>query len=104
MNNERPYAIRVRVRHLMTDEAIIEVCSAHAAGREISDAAAVTIASWWQSPRDPGMTQLASGMPVTQEEIAADIVTNYPLATDGTEKLALNMLGTWAINWVRPTN
>lgn len=90
--------IRVgRILHLLTDETLDEVLNASDAGREISDAAAVTIASWWQSPRDPGMAKLASGMPVSQAEISADIVTNYRLAMTTQDKLALDMLGTWAI-------
>lgn len=95
--------IRVNGRHLTGGEAATEVARASREGREISDACAQTIASWWQSPRDPGMTKLSSGMAVSQAEIAADIVTNYPLAETVSDRHALDMLGTWAINW-RPAS
>lgn len=94
--------IRVRVAHLTQGEVYAEVREAYAAEREISDAAAVTIAAWWAAPSNPAFTALATGCATTAEAIGADICREYNvLPYDGIDRLCLDMLGTWAINFAR---
>lgn len=72
--------------------------------REISDACAVTVASWWQCPRGPGeaFTRLVSHFPVTVSELCEAV--SYELAqmsmspVAARDRVALGMLATWAIN------
>ena len=90
-------------RHLSSDEAYAMVEERYGKETEISDACAVTIASWWQAPRGPGyaMAQLASTGTVDYQEFLdglretrkeAVLTLQHPLDVQ-----ALDMLGTWAL-------
>lgn len=90
-----------KVRHIPSSEAMHEVNTAH--GRhEVSDARALTIASWWQSPGSVGhvMAALASGLPVEVEALLDDIAATHNSFTSWrpSDLRALDMLATWAIN------
>lgn len=79
-----------------------EIHAASEAGREISDEAAVTIAAWWQSPRDgAAFAALAGGMPVAYDRLAFDVHTAYGEATTVWDRLALDMFSTWALAKLR---
>ena len=83
--------------HLYSDEAYAMVAERHGK-EEITDACAATIASWWQSPGNTGyaMAQLASTGTVDYQELVDDIAAVYP-AAEGKDRVALDMLGTWAL-------
>lgn len=75
--------------------------------REISDAAAVSIASWYQSPTGPGrhFAALVGFFPVHVSDLhdaIADARTyispDLQLAERELDHLALDMLATWALN------
>ena len=75
---------------------------------EITDACAVTIASFWQSPGRVGyaMAQLASTGTVDYEEQKDDIHESRKDAVtyfggDSPDVAALDMLGTWALSKIR---
>lgn len=98
MSNNLP-TIRVRTAHLTSSEVYAEVRERYGE-REISDAAAATIASWWQAPSNPALAALASGCPVTAAAICDDIARERRItAPTGIDGLALDMLCTWAINF-----
>ena len=92
-----------RIRHLTSDEVTAEVYAAEDAGREISDAAAVTIASWWQGPREGNglaFAELASTGRTDLKRFSDDLSASFancgfPHTFD---YLALSMLATWALN------
>ncbi len=67
---------------------------------EISDQAALTIASYWQSPGSVGraMSELASTGRVSSAELMEDITHSLPDAQDLFDRRSLNMLATWAMN------
>ena len=89
-------------RHLSSDDAYSE-CRAHVGLSEISDSCAVTIASWWQAPFGTGyaMAQLASIGTVDYDELAEDIYRSRLEADTPQDRLALDMLATWALSKVR---
>lgn len=60
--------------HLASNELYAHVAEAEAAGEAISDDAAATIASWWQSPAyaDRAVTMISHGVPVTLSGDYAD--------------------------------
>ena len=88
-----------RPRHLYSGETMDEVRAAHAAGREISDAAALTVASWWQSPRDgAAFAELSTTGAVDVDALSRAIGAAYSEAQHADDRLALDMLGTWALN------
>lgn len=87
--------------HVTSDEAMYDVRASHWTRREVSDATALTIASWWQSPSTVGhvLASLAGGMAVDVTDLLDDIRATRNRVLDGTDdKLALDMLATWAIN------
>lgn len=68
---------------------------------EIDDAVAATIASWWQSSGTAGsaFAALASGAPVDHSAVLNDVWASLLETDSGTrDRLALEMLATWAIN------
>lgn len=90
--------------HLGSDAAwqMIAECEGR---REISDACAVTVASWWQAPRGPAetFTRLVSHFAVTVAELLDAIryertmIGGYGKVADR-DRLALDMLSTWCLN------
>jgi hypothetical protein len=68
--------------------------------REITDACAAAIASWWQGPAGHGATfaALVSHFPVTVEDLHAAIADARKDAGTAIDRLALDMLATWALN------
>jgi hypothetical protein len=71
--------------------------------REISDSCAVTIAAWWQSPGGVGrhLATLASGLPAEYDDLRDDIMATRAEVTHELDVLALDMLGTWALDRLR---
>lgn len=92
-----------RPAHLTGDAATAQV-TARWAHEEISDACALTIASWWQSPGRVGraFAQLASTGTVPLEALADDISATFnelrPHCVDIPQGRALSMLATWALH------
>jgi hypothetical protein len=87
----------------MTDDVTAEV-TARYGQREISDAAALTIASWWQSPSADGMpfTELSTTGSVDYEALCDAIHRERrELHNDTFNARALDMLSTWAFWKVR---
>lgn len=90
--------------HLGSDAAWSEIAACEGV-REISDASAVTVASWWQGPRGPASTfaALVSHCPVTVADLCDAIafersqISGYGRVADR-DRLALSMLATWALN------
>jgi hypothetical protein len=91
------YTYAVTDRHLTSILAYAEVRQ-----RQISDAAAVTIASWWQAPSNRALTSLASGLPTDMTDVAYEAGRELdewrqhehsPRDVDG---LALELLIGWA--------
>lgn len=72
--------VQTTAQHLTSDEAYAEVAS----GEPIGDAAAATIASWWQSPGTIGrhLATLASGLPVDAVALVDDITATYREANE----------------------
>lgn len=98
--------IQIRTRHLDTDETHSDVKAASERGEEITPAAAVTIASWWQAPGGTGyvLAGFASGAKVDRDELLEDIFyTSTEAYRDGNlsveDKLALDMLSTFVIRY-----
>lgn len=91
-----------RPAHLSSDDTHREV-KACAGVREISDAAAVTIASWWAGPRRGNglaFAELSTSGTVDYDELSAEIAREYA-GSYGRDRDALNMLGTWALDKLR---
>lgn len=94
-------------RHLSSDE-VYAMVQERLGKEEITDACAVTIASFWQSPRGNGyaMAQLASTGTVDYDDLKDSIhltrreaVEHYGASSP--DVAALDMLGTWALAKVR---
>jgi hypothetical protein len=94
-----------RPAHLCEAAALAEV-NARRGHVEISDACAVTIASWWQSPGTVGraFARLASTGSVVARDLADDLAATFaelrPLGLNGDnsdEWRALEALATWAL-------
>lgn len=85
-------------RHLDSRQVYREI-SAFYGRAEITDACAVTVASWWQSPGRTGLpfAELASTGHVDVERLHEAIAHAYTEADD-LDKRVLDMLGTWALN------
>ncbi len=97
--------MRVRVRHLNEDETRAEIARHYGTDTEVSDAAAVTIASWWQSPGGTGsvLAALSTGASWDLEDLLDDIASTRAWARAQNchtpeDDRALDMLATWAIN------
>lgn len=88
-----------KVQHLSSDHAFREVETARG-HHEVSDGAALTIASWWQSSGHTGhvLASLASGCTVDVTDLLDDIARTRADVTTYADNLALDMLATWAIN------
>jgi hypothetical protein len=95
-----------RPAHLSEAEALAEV-AAQEGREEVSDACAVTITSWWQSPGRVGraFAQLASTGSVRLEALAEDISATFAElrtvglnAANSDQWRALEALATWALN------
>jgi len=83
-------------------ESAYRQCREREGIREIDDAVAATIASWWQSPGSVGraFAALASGAPVDSSDVLADVSASLPETQPNTrDRLALEMLATWALNF-----
>lgn len=77
-----------------------EVIQAREQSREICDAAAVTIAAWWQSPGSIGhvLATFASGLPVTSDDLIGDIVATMANDHPGEREAAcLDALASYAM-------
>lgn len=94
--------IQVRERHLPSVEVLDQV--RERVGREeLTDAAAVTIASWYQAPRGTGsvLATFASGLPVNREDLSRDVSDTIDECYDrlgNLDRRALDMLGTWVLH------
>ena len=106
--------IQVRTDHLTSREVALQIAEReemHSKGvplidvPEISDAAAVTIASWWQSPGTIGryLASLASGAPVDHNDLLDDIEASRRKYSDPDLDIDLDYLATWVINKSRIT-
>lgn len=87
------------VSHLSTREVIAQ-CRERHGEREITDAAAATIASWWQSSGTEGsaFAALASGATADASALMRDVsaaVRDTAINTD--DRLAIEMLATWIL-------
>lgn len=96
--------IQTRVPHLSSAGVWAEL-QATEGGDIISDAAAVTIASWWQSPGTVGrhLASLASGSPVSPDALLDDIdatereaETSVP-GLNRSDRRALAVLRSWVL-------
>lgn len=101
--------IRVRGKQLGSREAYQIIARKYAQGAEIGPNTAVTIASWWQSPRAIGhvLAVFAGGQTVDRSELLDDIARTRSVEgyTDGRmalrDKVAIDMLATFVINYER---
>lgn len=86
-------------RHLLFSQVYEELAARY--GRtELSDAVAVTAASWWQSPSLHGaaLAALASGAEVDSDDVLDDIYYAYRHETDTDEdRQLLDMLSSWVL-------
>lgn len=98
-----------RLTHLSSRE-VDEMCSARHGVEEITDACAVTIASFYQSPgvTGKGFAALASGRAVDVDLLLENIhyartldVPALPADEQEPARHALDMLATWALSKVR---
>ena len=83
-------------------EAVYAECrQAQAEGREISDACARVIASWWHNGQgSPGYAFVSTGAYGSSTDLWRDLTDNgreYDRA-DADDRLALDMLGTYLLN------
>lgn len=85
--------------HVTSDEALRDVRTSHGI-REIEDSTALTIASWWQSPGNVGrvLAQLSTTGSCDVAELLDDIHRTYREADTQSDRDALDMLATWALN------
>jgi hypothetical protein len=86
-----------RPKHLTSEETYAQVAE-RVGKREITDAAAVTIASWWADPRDGlPFAELSTAGYLNVERLTRAISLIYTTA-EPKDRQALDMLGTWALN------
>jgi hypothetical protein len=86
----------------MSTGDVFDQIHARVGREELSNAAAVTIASWYQSPGTEGraFAALASGAPTNTGALLNDLSTAYKYVQDKSpESLALDMLGTWILSF-----
>lgn len=92
------------VRHLSSPEVDDQLASREAGetDEEITDGAAVAIASWWQGPRRGdglAFAELASSGTVRLEDLADDISAAYDAVSfNSADSKYLDYLATWALN------
>jgi hypothetical protein len=88
-------------RHLFGDEAMDEIDRVYGSdGPEISDACAVTVASWWAGPRRGdglAFAELATSGTVDSDALSDDIANVYGAASVQDRK-ALDCLSTWRLD------
>lgn len=86
--------------HLSSIDAHDEVAHCFHAGVEVSDACAVTIASWWQSSDPAGLpfAQLASTGRFNPTELLQAISLCRSPQVSRLDNRALDMLATWAMH------
>lgn len=92
--------VTARPAHLMSEQAEAEVTRTYGGdGGEVSDACALTIASWWQSPGRVGrhLAELSTTGSVGVEDLLTDIHNTYAEASTQ-DRPALDLLATWALN------
>lgn len=76
-----------------------EIIRARVHHREIGDACAITVASWWKAPGNPALLELAAtGQVSSVEDLLAEIHREYNAVVSPAASLSLDMLATWAIN------
>lgn len=95
--------LKVWAAHLTSNEVQREIKQALGV-REMSDAAALTVASWYQSSGTAGrgLAALASGYPVDHQAVLDDIYQARRMdAGSRFDREALDMLGTWTLAKVR---
>ncbi len=110
-NRTREYGGDVTIprntEHLLGHALALHVEASSNARIEISDAAAITIAAGWQGPTGSAMTftSLTSHFPVSVSDLHDAIydaqreIDTWGITSDAKrERLALNMLATWAVN------
>lgn len=87
-----------RPDHLWSAQVTAMVNERYGGEVEITDACAVTIASWWQGPTGHGLpfAQLASTGRVEYVELA-EAIYDARKSADASGKRELDMLGTWAL-------
>lgn len=100
------------------DEAVARDCeAARRAGREIGDATARVIASWYQGPDSPGVATLVSTGEIVSATLFRDELVNDYFAAAPAERRALDLLSSylhvrvlagrtsavpgWSLLWVR---
>lgn len=93
------------VRHLTSADVDAEVGEVGALGGSLTDAAAATIASWYQSPGTTGryLAALASGVAVPADELIDDldrtlreVTRDLPLRERHEHETNLGLLRAWA--------
>lgn len=85
-------------QQVSTVTAHVETRQANMTGRPISDAAARTVAGWWQAPAGTGavLSALQHGFPVDVDDLHDDIRATMQEAGESADRVALRMLGQWA--------
>jgi len=91
-------------RH-MREHEVYDMVQERLGKEEITDACAVSIAAWWQSPRGNGyaLAQLASTGTVDYSDLSDAIMLTRREAVESygsasPDVAALDMLGTWALH------
>lgn len=93
--------IQVRTQRLSSDELRTEYAQISAARPIISDAAALTIATWWQKPSaestavDAQLAAFATGSPVDAGELLQDVLAAYATADNVADQQELIALALW---------
>lgn len=86
-----------RVQYLTEDQVREEIIACYG-WCDISDAAAASIASWWQGPVGHGLVfqQMASGMPFSVLDLLDAIAHDRRFATSGFDTRCFDLLAAWA--------
>lgn len=104
MNRNVSERVHVKATHLTSEQVHADVRSVLAeAVNEISDATAVTIASWWQSSGTSGsaLAALASGAPTDVKALLKDLSDAFEsVDKPSADYDALNCFGTWVLQFV----
>jgi hypothetical protein len=89
-----------RPHHLSSDSAYTEIGRCYEAEKEISDACAVTIASWWAGPDvlSQEFTRLATSGSFNPRALLEEISIARTRIAMNTDHRALDMLATWAMH------
>lgn len=91
--------IHAHATHHETSNTAYTMVQERLGKEEITDAVALTIASWWQSASGDGLpfARLASTRKVNYHDLSEAIAKVYPYAEEE-DKVALDMLSTWALS------